>query len=57
MSENKKMPLPVDPEDGTRIYMPLGQRFSVGETLADITFDNSVAEKFYEDPEDPQGLR
>lgn len=46
MNDNKKMPLPVDPEDGTKVYMPLGQRFSVGEDLANITFDNSAAEKF-----------
>lgn len=43
---DKKMPLPVDPDDGTKVYMPLGQRFSVGENLANITFDNSTAEKF-----------
>ena len=52
MNENKKMPLPVDPEDGTKVYTPLGQRFSVGEDLAKITFDNSAAEKFIVDEPD-----
>ena len=40
MSKRKKMPLPVDPIDGTKIYMPIGKRFSVGEELGGVSFED-----------------
>ena len=42
MNDKKERPLPVDPVDGTRVYMPLGKRFSVGEELGEVSFDNQI---------------
>ena len=40
MNDKEKRPLPVDPVDGTRVYMPLGKRFSLGEELGEVSFEN-----------------
>ncbi len=44
MSRQRKRPLPVDPIDGTKIYMPLGRRFSPCEDLGGVRFDEPSAE-------------
>lgn len=45
MNDKEKRPLPVDPVDGTRVYMPLGKRFSVGEELGEADFEDQVEEE------------
>lgn len=42
--KKRKTPLPVDPADGTKVYMPLGKRFSPGEELCGIEFEDRTAE-------------
>ncbi|MBQ8966422.1 hypothetical protein [Ruminococcus sp.] len=41
MSKRRKAPLPVDPVDGTKVYTPLGERFSAGEALGAVVFDEA----------------
>lgn len=41
MEKRKGYPLPVDPVDGTKVYMPLGKRFSAGEELCGVRFEES----------------
>lgn len=40
MNEPKELPPPVDPIDGTKVYKPLDKRFSVGEELGGVSFDD-----------------
>ena len=40
MENNEKNPLPVDPVDGTKIYLPLGKRFSPLKELGEQIFDD-----------------
>lgn len=56
MKEKENRPLPVDPVDGTRVYMPLGKRFSVGEELGDISFDPYAAEASRDDSRECKDL-
>ena len=40
MNEPKGLPPAVDPIDGTKVYKPLDKRFSVGEELGAVSFDD-----------------
>lgn len=40
MSDPREHPLPVDPVDGTRIYLPLGKRFSPLKELGEQSFED-----------------
>ena len=55
MNDKEKRPLPVDPVDGTRVYMPLGRRFSVGEELGEVGFEDQGEEDQISEVEDVLG--
>lgn len=38
MTDKNREPLPVDPTDGTKVYTPVGERFSAAAEIGGVKF-------------------